>query len=328
MKQWICLLTLALPLWGEASLCQNMSDEAKAYQQQMSWREVDLTEKNSPISVKGFVDQQDVIHLDELNFNGSMMASMTVSQEGRYSDYFYHHCRQPDADPGALTTLRNTGKGPQIEVNLSYLPQLDQAHAINLAPLNTTHFEVHIDYQEDAMVNSDYAPQNAKRMIRQRIANQLDDRKPKGSYQLDLTQMDDFACDLLHGKASLRLYRKMAPVHTFKRKVEVVSPESFFSVVDAWKQVKAQANSLTETLFFAGASFQKLKDQGAIESIGPVQALQILDQWVEPLTGNLRPLPASEAQCLLDSMQDYRSEITDHHLMIQLQFDKDQTLGK
>ena len=324
MKSFVATI-LVLPQLAFANVCNQVSPLAKQYNEQQSWETIELESSETPVKMNALIDDKGQLILDKTLFRGDIEAKIEADLSRKQMKFFKYYCHE-DPDKDALSGNRRLGKNNSFRLKLKYLPNVEGLSVDPYEQLKNTSYEVMINYSSNSGVEQDYKSHKVKRMIEERINEELNSQKVIGEYDIDLKNLDDFVCDLLDGSAQISILNKMVNSKAIVEKEEGVPADELIKLYNQWVDLVGTSSSY-EMVFVAGMGFERLKSSGEINHIDISTAYKALDKAFNPTTKKLAKFNRKEKQCFVDSMTDYHQADSRQLINLNLKFDMDKFLA-
>ena len=323
-------LIILLPAMASANICLSDTPAMEKYKKQKNWQAQTVTESGVKGAVDGFVDENDSFYFTDLSRNNEQPTKLKVSPNNPDYDRFYKFCKNYEERGQSLSHYRELRRGNSYSAIVQYLPDFDEFNNDPYADLQlkTDSFDVIIKYDNDSLVSKAYRPNKAKRDIYEAILSQMTEQKVVGHYNLDLTNLDDFACDLAQGKARINIIRRMfskAALVTVKENIPRIDVDRLYR---EWKEQLNEVQDKESKLFIAGSIFEKLQQEQMIQSTKSSIGIKLLGKVMNSSMDKVENLSDSQLSCVSDRMQDYVENPEMHLVNTHFEFNKEQALNQ
>ena len=326
MKQLIHIILLLVPSFTWANFCPHAEPQVKKYQDQRQWEELQLSQDGIQLQVEGYIDGMNNFYPEGVSTRTEQKVILFADQENPEFKNFYQNCKKYDSNGIILTAFRRDSSTNKYRMKMRYLPELKEFNNTPFGEVKTHRFEVFVDFDSDSLIGRLPLAPMLKEEIRQEIANQLSDETPIGEYDITLTNWDDFACDLIQGKAKVNIVRDSYSEDTFVKMHEIVRKKDVFRVYDQWKDKLSKSQSRDDLMFAAGVVLESLRQENKIDQFDNRSAVKMVTKLVDKNEKELRDIGNQQLACLSDSLQDYRSEYTQYSYNVIFDVDKDLSL--
>lgn len=319
MKQWIQIILL-VPSIAFGKICKEVSPLMKEFRKQSQWQEITVQDKTSPVVIQGSLDLQNNFYPYKISGRHKVAAELELDNRKSHRDMFIRNCRDYSGAASRLRFSRETNFGTQFKARVQYLPSLEGFNNAPLEALETGSLQLQIEYGPNSLINRLARPDEVKQQIFQQLNTQLS-TESVGVYELDLSNLDDFVCDLAHGQATLGVYRRMFSVDPLVQQEELVSERDLQRIDQSWRQRISVGTSLNHALLLAGAEGQKLASDGQIAPLSDASLLKVAQTLIIEAPRPMAEIKAEQWICLYDSLQEYSKGQIAHFLNITFGFD-------
>lgn len=327
MKKLILLSSLVSGM-AQANFCPQATPLMKQYQSQKNWVKKEVSEPGVQLKIKGYVDSDNNFFIEEDVARVEQGAKLSIDPLNNDSGAFKTFCSDYENNGDILTAFRESNGGNKYHLNLRYLPKLSGFMNDPFHGIKTHRFKVSVEVSPDSLIGRLSRKQELQQEIVREIEAQLNEGTPVGSYNLTLTNWDDFACDLVQGKAQLGISREMYSEDAFVTMNEVISDLDVKQIYREWRSQLQSVKNRDELMFTAGMVLQTLQNNGTVSEVSTNTALKMMTQFYQPGKTGLSLLADQELACLSDSLQDYDREYTQYKYNVFFKVNKSESLGQ
>lgn len=323
MKKIIQLILL-VPSLAAAQECPTTNPLMKTYNEQQSWSYYIEKAGDSDAEVAGYVDSGDRFHIDTLK-PGNPFATMSIDAKNENYNSFFSLCKDFPTMAKHLDVDRIGKRNNRYNARIRYLPILTAFNNRPYEDLKTGSYTLEVTYASNSLIENAGDSKNVKKEIYQKINSQLDLKGEVGYYDLDLTNLDDFACDLIHGTAKISIFRRMHSAAPLVTVTETIGAQDAATLYMNWKDIGVP--SLADRMFMAGAHFEQLKQSNELADLTTDIGLKFLRKVMNEAGTAFKKLNATELKCVVEDMQVYDREQRKHLVNVKFRFDKDVILA-
>lgn len=324
MKKFMTLLTF-IPSLAMANVCQDVSPLKEAYDNQKDWETVMIQEFKGSKPVMGFSDGKGQIVIDQIHGLFPVKAKF-VTKPASVDRYFLKACKSPRRGYDYLSSNRIGEVGNSYSIEAIIFPEIQGASNDPYSTLELSELEVSVAYDRTSMVNKDSNPEALKERILKSLYDQLDVSAKNRGYKFELTNLDDFVCDLVQGKAKISVFRRMHSDNpVIEKKVDITKNDTFTLYAD-WANSTKRAKSHAESVFTMGARFAALTEQGEISDVTAKSAFKLAQKVIPKGQASVKFLDLKELTCVADQMATYTRGRLSHLMDSRLDLDRDSIL--
>lgn len=316
MKYFTMLLSIFLVQTVEAQMCAATSKEMAQHSKQANWRQYTLSGPQGVPPIHGFIDEQNNFYFNDLTRSGAIEASIQIEAS---NSYFFKYCRAGKAS--YLRSMRRSNEKNSYKVKMQYLPSFSSFANNPLATQNYKEDEYRIRLKFDSSSSFDTQenyPDRLKNELVVLLNKQAREQKTMGVIELDLTNWDDVACDLIQGRMSIWLNREgLSDMPLIEMKKEI-DPADLSITYKALQQQVSPSFEKEKAIFVASRTIAKLENDRQIGNWAEKKGFDILKKFMNPEMSRLLEMDSDAVSCLASQMQSYNYK--SNHNIINVQF--------
>ncbi len=323
----LLIMSLLLPMISQAKICSGENPKMNQYLNQTTWKTHRVSQPGVSLSLDGYLDKDNNFFPEEV-FTKTVQTSI-VKPDPSNEDYkgFLKFCAKYDNTSAfVLTSFRKAEAMNRYQLKTQYLPDTKQFSNDPYQLIKTNQFKVSIELSPDSIISQQNFPEELKSQIEDAILTQLKPNSPIGSYEITLTNWDDFACDLIQGKAKINIVREMYSEDLFIEREERIQNKDAQQIYSSWSESLKGKLSSDELFFKAGIVFESLKQQNKIAQVQNDVALEFIRKVVSPDQTGVKLMKFTQLQCTTESLQKYEAEYTQFQINVQFAVDKTSSL--
>ncbi len=324
----LLLISLILPMMAQANMCPGGNPKMNQYLNQTTWKSHKVSQPGVNLSLDGYLDKDNNFFPEEV-YTKTVQRSV-VKVDPLNEDYkgFLKFCSQYDNTSAfILTSFRKAEAMNRYHISTQYLPDMKKFSNDPYQMIKTHRYKVSIELSPDSIISQQNFSDQLKSQIEDSIMSQLQPQSPIGSYDITLTNWDDFTCDLIQGKAKINIIREMYSEDLFIEKQERIQSNDAAQIYKSWRDsIKGQVAG-DELFFKAGLVFESLKQQNKIAQVENEVGLEFVRKVVSPGLSGFKSLGQNQLLCTTESLQKYEADYTEFQINVEFAFDKTTSLS-
>lgn len=324
MKRWIQFLIL-VPTFVAAQVCPSANPMKVKFDEQKKWK--DFVVKNDGVEgvVSGYVDKSNNFYIQEMESKSSS-ANLEIGTKNANHKTFLKDCNDFGNMAQYLRLERELKRNNEFGVSLRYLPELKQFSNDPFAAITTGSFTLEISYDSQSLIENLADAKYVKSEIYHQLETQLSKSSEIGGYKLNLVNLDDFVCDLIHGTAKISILRRMTALSPLTEMTEVIRTQDAVDLYSNW--VNIQSVDSNEKMFLAGTIFESKKQSNQIADLPLERGVVLMRSLLDDSKMNFKKMSAQQLQCIVDDMQVYTQAPKKLHVITDFIFDKGEILNQ
>lgn len=311
-----------------ANFCPQTAPLMEHYQSQKHWRPYVIKEDGIQNKLSGFLDDMNNFFPEEAFKRSKESVLVTADPANEDSEVFYQFCKKYEDRGPLLTTFRVAQAMNRHTIKVKYLPSMKDFNNDPFSDMSTLGFKLILDIDKDSLVGRLPRFKYLKEQIEKDLNSQLSESTPIGEYHLTLTNWDDFACDMIHGKARLSIVREIYSNKMFVNMEEIIRPVDLNYLYEEWSSQLRQVKKQDELMFNAGVIYAAVQEQGLIAKVLPETAFKLIKSVTTPGKKGLDALGEVQLACLSDSLQNYEADYTQYKFNVIFDVDTEMSLNQ
>ncbi len=294
----LTLALLLIPLFSLAQeKCEPVSPEMNVYLSQKKWVKTQVQSKIG--SVAGYITEDRKFYFSDLSRHGQFQGTLFVDTNNLDLEKFNTTCQKDSTRAKYLQLLRKQNRKNRYTLEVKYLPEISgfSNDPIKSQSFKITNFEFELKWDNEALsVKEDYLSDELQLQVRNRIAAQLRHQPEIGVVKIDLTNLDDVACDFALGNVKLSIRATLFSTDPLIEQEQRVSQQDISLIMENINSDVASHLKEKSKFIMAGKTIERLERDRRIQLLSEDQLTKIVEAAFE----------GKDSSCVSDQMQKYK----------------------